>query len=246
MESNGEKNKIHISKETADLLTAAGKDRWFVARGDKIVAKGKGELQTYWLNESTSRGSSNESTHTGSEISSDVGDDLALDDEDLVPQAKQILSEKYQRLVSWNAELLTRLLKEIHAKREANGVKADSASKLKALEQSILNNRSLVLDELVDIIRLPDCNRSVKKKNPDDIELGPKVIGQLHDYLTVLASYYRDNAFHNFEHVGPLSICCVRILAKQSQKRFTDLQTCFCFCPLPSSAAGLARDHVRC
>jgi class 3 adenylate cyclase len=49
MESNGRRNKIHISGETADLLIEADKENWITPREDVIVAKGKGALQTYWL-----------------------------------------------------------------------------------------------------------------------------------------------------------------------------------------------------
>jgi hypothetical protein len=45
MESNGAKDRIHLSQETAELLLAAGKASWVAAREDKIIAKGKGELQ---------------------------------------------------------------------------------------------------------------------------------------------------------------------------------------------------------
>ena len=41
MESNGLRNAIQISQETADLLAAAGKGNWFKPREDKIRAKGK-------------------------------------------------------------------------------------------------------------------------------------------------------------------------------------------------------------
>ena len=50
IESTGKKNRIHISKETADLLKEAGKSHWVSLREDKVHAKGKGELVTYWLN----------------------------------------------------------------------------------------------------------------------------------------------------------------------------------------------------
>jgi class 3 adenylate cyclase len=49
MESNGAKGRIHISQTTADELTERGKSHWLTPRDDKIVAKGKGEMQTYWL-----------------------------------------------------------------------------------------------------------------------------------------------------------------------------------------------------
>jgi Adenylate and Guanylate cyclase catalytic domain len=48
MESNGERNRIHVSQVTADLIKQAGKRHWLTTRRDKIVAKGKGEMQTYW------------------------------------------------------------------------------------------------------------------------------------------------------------------------------------------------------
>lgn len=48
-QSNGAKNRIHVSEETANLLRAAGKSRWVKKREDKIIAKGKGKLQTYWV-----------------------------------------------------------------------------------------------------------------------------------------------------------------------------------------------------
>ncbi|CAB9515308.1 Receptor-type guanylate cyclase gcy [Seminavis robusta] len=75
MESNGAKNKIHLSQETADLLIKGGKEKWVMAREEKIHAKGKGELQTYWLNvkASESEGSSitgDGTTERGSVVSS--------------------------------------------------------------------------------------------------------------------------------------------------------------------------------
>jgi hypothetical protein len=49
MESTGIRKKIQVSQETADLLYAAGKGKWIVPREDIVVAKGKGELKTFWL-----------------------------------------------------------------------------------------------------------------------------------------------------------------------------------------------------
>jgi class 3 adenylate cyclase len=49
MESTGLRDKIQVSQDTADLLVAAGKSKWIEAREEKVVAKGKGEMQTYWV-----------------------------------------------------------------------------------------------------------------------------------------------------------------------------------------------------
>jgi hypothetical protein len=51
MESHGIKGRIQVSQSTADEIVKAGKRGWIVPREDKIQAKGKGELQTYFVNE---------------------------------------------------------------------------------------------------------------------------------------------------------------------------------------------------
>lgn len=49
MESNGRPGTIQVSEDTAELLRSAGKSHWLVQREDRVVAKGKGELRTYWV-----------------------------------------------------------------------------------------------------------------------------------------------------------------------------------------------------
>ncbi|KAL7557527.1 hypothetical protein ACA910_019309 [Epithemia clementina (nom. ined.)] len=49
IESTGSRNRVHLSKETADLLLASGKKHWLKARDDVISAEGKGRIQTFWL-----------------------------------------------------------------------------------------------------------------------------------------------------------------------------------------------------
>ena len=78
MESNGAPNKIHVSESTAALIKAAGKEYvnifmtiliisfsfltiffthrdWLTQREEKIDAKGKGLMQTYWCEPLTSQ-----------------------------------------------------------------------------------------------------------------------------------------------------------------------------------------------
>lgn len=49
MESTGVPGKIQCSQATADLLLVAGKSDWIMARKGLVEAKGKGEMQTYWI-----------------------------------------------------------------------------------------------------------------------------------------------------------------------------------------------------
>jgi Adenylate and Guanylate cyclase catalytic domain len=56
MESNGVKGRIHCSEATAAALIAKGKESWLSPREDKIVAKGKGEMQTYFVVATSSTG----------------------------------------------------------------------------------------------------------------------------------------------------------------------------------------------
>jgi class 3 adenylate cyclase len=55
MESNGVPGRIHCSQSTCDLLLVAGKASWLKTREGTIHAKGKGEMQTYWIEPSKSR-----------------------------------------------------------------------------------------------------------------------------------------------------------------------------------------------
>ena len=57
MESNGVAGRIHVSQATADELLARGRQGWISPREDKIVAKGKGELQTYFVSPTSREGS---------------------------------------------------------------------------------------------------------------------------------------------------------------------------------------------
>jgi 3'5'-cyclic nucleotide phosphodiesterase/Adenylate and Guanylate cyclase catalytic domain len=49
MESTSMNGKIQVSQSTADMLMLHGKSHWLRPREDTIVAKGKGEMRTYWL-----------------------------------------------------------------------------------------------------------------------------------------------------------------------------------------------------
>ncbi|KAL3932586.1 MAG: hypothetical protein SGBAC_010784 [Bacillariaceae sp.] len=53
MESNGMSGKIHVSQSTADELVKLGRSSWLVACGKKLPVKGKGDMQTYFVQPSS-------------------------------------------------------------------------------------------------------------------------------------------------------------------------------------------------
>jgi len=112
MESNGKPSKIHMSEETAQLLIAAGKASWVVQREDKISAKGKGEMTTFWLEASTLHRA--ESVGSGT---TESGAEIIEDDIEVVAGALQELPLKTQRLVQWNASCLLQKLQDVVSKR---------------------------------------------------------------------------------------------------------------------------------
>lgn len=74
MESLCLPGKIQVSEQTADLLIAAGKESWLEPRRAMVVAKGKGEVQTYWLRISRSSPSSNSSLESPLQTISDTNE----------------------------------------------------------------------------------------------------------------------------------------------------------------------------
>jgi hypothetical protein len=166
MESTGIKGKVQVSKETAELLIAAGKKDWLLPREDIVVAKGKGEMRTFWLEIGRSQASTSNSSES---------------DGCLSPQPQQVLKDvfndpeqttKTSRLIMWNVEVLLNLLKQIEASRSFNDV--DNFTFLDSSEPI----NKLVLDEVQEIIAIPSSSLT-PLRDPSTIELDPNIEGEL-------------------------------------------------------------------
>jgi hypothetical protein len=114
--STGIRGKIQISQSTADILNASGKGHWVKPREDKVEAKGKGMLTTFWLNPGSKRGSSTTSSETGSTSQAAPLVQLAS------------TTAKKDRLVDWMVELLIEHIKKIISKRETNTKQSKNVS----------------------------------------------------------------------------------------------------------------------
>jgi hypothetical protein len=70
------------------------------------------------------------------------------------------------------------------------------------------------IDEIVEIISMPkfDEKAAIKGIDHHSVEIDPVVARQLHDYVSIIASTYRDNPFHNFEHACHVTMSVDKLL----------------------------------
>lgn len=212
MESTGVPNRIQVSQETADLLIAADKKHWLVPRDDKVSAKGKGELVTYFLKQSSedrlARGSwTGNASDTASSSGNSLDRSSCLDDTEAIANR--------HRIADWMAEVLGCLLKEIELRRKTAGINSESRSKIDELERASLSNRgnSTVIDEVEEIIELPEFNADAvqleSKLDGMDVPLRKEVTDELREYVRTIATHYNDNR-KSTSFLQPRRTLCLR------------------------------------
>lgn len=137
-------------------------------------------------------------------------------------------ARKTERLVAWNTELLLQLLKHIVAKRQVGTGRKTMPAALTAMAQNIASD-GMVVEEVTEIIQLPDFDErlSSKKIDMNTVQLSQDVIAQTRRFVSLIASMYRDNPFHNFE-----------VRRKCTVHRLMDILF------LTTSPARLPRDYV--
>jgi hypothetical protein len=228
IETTGWKNKIHISKETADRLTEMGKGHWFTPRGDKVTAKGKGELETFWLRQigSGDVGSVvSDSSMPSQEVpvmnmtKPPVMVTRRLSMHGTIERKTQRLNlKKFDRLVNWNVDVLLTILTQVEERRQQAGIKADAIEKIRTLEKELAGPVSetgtTTLDEVVEVIELPRFNASCSRPLRVQVELEWQLHDQLKEYVSLIASMYNDNPFHNFEHASHVTMSVIKLLSR--------------------------------
>ena len=158
---------------------------WLTLRNEKVVAKGKGELITYWLEVKSKSAQPSEasSEQTGTDV------DTAADAD--TKQGTALQAEKFDRLITWNAEILGQLLKKIIANRvDTENVVMDTASTTKPM------------DEVEEIITLPQAKKMKSEYDESLVIVPTEVTNELHAYVSSIAKMYNNNEFHCFEHVS--------------------------------------------
>ena len=239
MESTGKRGFIQCSQATADVLSEAGKGHWIKPREEKVHAKGKGELQTYWIEVT-----SGQQRRSSDELSGDGtvhdGQSKIWGKEDEIPEVVTQRA-RHQRLIDYNVDLLAQHLKRVEARRRVLSMagrrcsQGGQAPMIHKPSTEIEEDGLTVLDEVAEVIRLPtfDARHYKVHVDPASIELDSKVMSQLKRYVTIVAAMYRSNPFHNFEHASHvLMSVTVRNTSARASARFLSLSHVCIFCPL--------------
>lgn len=144
---------------------------WFKPRETKVHAKGKGELETFWLLLSAE---STASSVSGSIAESYNSDRNRLNSNNIeASEEKEDLngvSAKDRRLIDWNMSVLLQRIKAIVAQREGT--------------------------------------------TSDAVDVPTPVVLALEQYVAGIASMYRPNAFHNFEHASHVTMSVTKMLSR--------------------------------
>ena len=223
MESTSLRDSIQVSQETADLLVSAGKQHWVHPRNEKIHAKGKGDLQTYWLSIDANENKAASVATSDTTDSQDVTPDEAQAALESTQEERHALKEqvnlrmmedKQQRLIDWNTALLYKQLRLVVAERMALGKKPGSPERITALEKGHGRVEGTVLDEVVEVVNLPKFDSRTGQINPDTVPMDPDVEIQLREYVQTVAAMYRENPFHNYEHASHVTMSAVKLLSR--------------------------------
>jgi 3'5'-cyclic nucleotide phosphodiesterase/Adenylate and Guanylate cyclase catalytic domain len=205
MESTGIRGKIQISQETADLLMAAGKSHWLKGRDEAVVAKGKGELKTYWLDPTkkrrTTRGPKDLRVHQ------DISVDGSVDKQS--GPGEMSFDDKYARLIDWNVDVLLHHLARVISHRSRNPARGSSVNH--SLEVPL---GPAAINDVVDVVALPpfDPDASKFRRARPDVSMLQQTRADLHEYVKRIATHYRDVPFHNFEHASHVTLCANKLL----------------------------------
>jgi hypothetical protein len=213
MESTGKRNQIQVSQATADLITESGKSHWMRKREELVQAKGKGEVQTYWIkskvssNEKSDDDAHDHSSSSGKKASSGSVISETVDGEGQ-ESAHKIRIRK--SLIDWQVALLSRLLKQIVLRRNMkNGRKVQNQANLDT-------NKIFPRDEITEKIVMPAFDPEMNKNSMDldSVELPVAVVSQLKDLVTTIALLYHDNSFHNYEHACHVTMSANKLLQR--------------------------------
>lgn len=208
MESNGMPGRIHCSQSTATYLINGGKSDWLAERDEMIEVKGKGNMQTFWVEPKSKRSSAYSSDGTEQNLRDSLDD---VDFSDTIRAHFVFTDDKTKRLVDWCFSTFHQELQSLLAHRgmqysffmefsqsQVGGNDWDKALK----DSAALKTPRDEIVQSIDFAAFLCRKSSISKLNedPGSMQVPEHVAEELRLYLSVIAGRYRSNAYHNFEH----------------------------------------------
>ena len=225
MESTGTVGRIQISQSTADLLIAAGKMHWLTIREDKVNAKGKGELTTFWLDPrkrdrqtaptgetldlTNFSGRSEENIVEYNPDQVEVRNSLLTDSAVVSSASRQACAAKYRNLIDLNTDILLDRLVECVKWRQSVVVGSRSVKPIDHGTETI--DTLLPYETMSDLIVLPQLQSDRSTHAPNLVDLS-NMREILHMFVTDIAAMYNGVEFHSFEHASHVVLASNQLL----------------------------------
>ena len=166
-------------------------------------------MKTFWLRANHSRKGTSvggSSIEHSDDLEDTTNDQTEIEVVSVNYKTCGLRSDKIARLVDWNVDVLSRLLRQVVARRNVINQMPTSSSTTPSPPclHSEPNANTTILEEVREIIELPRFDPKVARlqQDPETIELGETVVAELRDFVNNVAAMYHDNPFHNFEHAS--------------------------------------------
>jgi len=122
-----------------------------------------------------------------------------------------ITARKLERLVDWNVEVLLNFLTKIMESRKDDDTHLTGESTTYAVSET-----SSIVSEVTEVIQLPPFSRQRTRgsRSKKDTVINHTVRSQLRDFVSRIASGYRDVPFHNFEHASHVALSANKLIKR--------------------------------
>lgn len=203
-----------------------GKGHWTIPRTDKVYAKGKGEIQTYWMkNLQSEEDHSNDFSSlsmygrtNNAEPASTESTRRLFSGGQIERKPQDLSTMKFDRMVTWNVDVLKHLLRQVEKRRLLLGMKPEDPETIKAVEKElstpVSEGGTAAFEEVVECIEIATFNAKANGMEQEQHDLSEEVQKELFDYVRVMAKMYNDNPFHNFEHASHVTMSVMKLLSR--------------------------------
>jgi 3'5'-cyclic nucleotide phosphodiesterase len=135
--------------------------------------------------------------------------------------SRHSFSEKESRLIDWNVAVLMNFLEKVVGHRIINLNRNSITHGMSVSENGSTNeflpnevSSGLIIDEVAEVISLPRFNSSHTMIPSSSRILPSEIRGQMKEFVTAIASMYRQVPFHNFEHASHVTMSANKLMKR--------------------------------